>query len=146
MTPRITHIALHVAELEACAAFYREVCGLHEVHTRDGAELGGRIVWLAAPGQERSFVIVLLPGGPGHRGTGRDFSHIGLAMDSREAVDAKAEEGRRRGCLTLAPKQDDYPAGYFCVLLDPDGNAVEFSHGQPLGPGAEAADREVLGE
>jgi len=146
MTPRITHVALHVADLEACAAFYREVCGLAEVHTRDGKELGGRIVWLAAPGQERSFVVVLLPGGPGHHTGQRDFSHLGFALDSREAVDARAEEGRRRGCLALAPKQDDYPAGYFCVLLDPDGTAVEFSFGQPLGPGAEAADREVLGE
>jgi hypothetical protein len=26
--------------------------------------------------------------------------------------------------------------GYCCGVRDPDGRFVEFSHGQPLGPGA----------
>ena len=30
------------------------------------------------------------------------------------------------------------------LLRDPDGNFVEFSYGQPLGPGAEAADADAL--
>ncbi|MCZ6873564.1 MAG: VOC family protein, partial [bacterium] len=28
--------------------------------------------------------------------------------------------------------------GYYCGVRDPDGNMVEFSYGQPLGPGASA--------
>jgi hypothetical protein len=24
--------------------------------------------------------------------------------------------------------------GYYCMLRDPDGNLVEFSHGQPINP------------
>jgi hypothetical protein len=34
--------------------------------------------------------------------------------------------------------------GYYCGLRDPDGNSVEFSYGQPLGPGAEALDESLL--
>jgi hypothetical protein len=33
-------------------------------------------------------------------------------------------------------RDDPYPAGTYCGVSDPDGNAVEFSFGQPLGPGA----------
>ena len=41
------------------------------------------------------------------------------------------------GCLVWPPREDPYPVGYYCGLEDPDGNRVEFSYGQPLGPGAE---------
>jgi len=136
MRPSLTHIALHVADLEACAAFYREVCGLGEVHSRGGEELGERIVWLAEPGAEARFVLVLLPGGPGERARSGDYSHLGFAVATREQVDAMAAIGRARGCLALDRVDKPYPAGSFCILRDPDGTAVEFSYGQPLGPGA----------
>ncbi|MCX4198148.1 sugar phosphate nucleotidyltransferase [Methylobacterium organophilum] len=32
---------------------------------------------------------------------------------------------------------EPYPVGYYCGVRDPAGNYVEFSYGQPLGPGAE---------
>ena len=136
MQPTLTHVALHVRDIEACIAFYEAVCGMAVVHARDGKELGERIVWMSEPGREREFVFVLLPGGPGHRQAEGDFSHLGFAVGSKAEVDRFAELGRERGCLALAPVQDEYPAGYFCVLTDPDGNIVEFSYGQPLGPGA----------
>ncbi|PPR25827.1 MAG: hypothetical protein CFH40_00256 [Alphaproteobacteria bacterium MarineAlpha10_Bin3] len=136
MTARLTHIALHVKELERCVEFYREYCGLKIVRERrDGA--GKLIVWLAEPGRESEFIFVLLPGGPGRQPTERDFSHFGFALASRQAVDAIAEKGRQAGCLEWPPRQEPFPVGYYCGLKDPDGNFVEFSFGQPLGPGAE---------
>ncbi|HHM4583493.1 TPA: VOC family protein, partial [Pseudomonas aeruginosa] len=42
------------------------------------------------------------------------------------------------GCLVWAPRDEPYPVGYYCGLRDPAGNYVEFSYGQPLGPGSEA--------
>jgi len=80
---------------------------------------------------------VLLPGGPGRDQAERDYSHFGFALDSREAVDAIAARAEKAGCLIWAPREEPYPVGYYCGLRDPDGNAVEFSWGQPLGPGAE---------
>jgi catechol 2,3-dioxygenase-like lactoylglutathione lyase family enzyme len=140
MPPCLTHIALHVADLEACIAFYSEVCGLEVVHQRPNSAGDSRVVWMAAPGRGREFVIVLLPGGPGAQRAADDFSHLGYAVASRAEVERFAEIGRRRGCLAVAPVAEPYPVGYFCCLTDPDGNMVEFSYGQPLGPGAEAAD------
>jgi catechol 2,3-dioxygenase-like lactoylglutathione lyase family enzyme len=135
VSAHLTHIALHVKDLERCVEFYREYCGLNIVRERhDGA--GKRIVWLAEPGRESEFIFVLLPGGPGRRPVERDFSHFGFALGSRQAVDVMAEKGRQAGCLEWPPRDEPFPVGYYCGLRDPDGNFVEFSFGQPLGPGA----------
>ncbi|MBK1698494.1 VOC family protein [Rhodovibrio salinarum] len=136
MTAMITHIALHVADVEACIAFYRDVCALEIVHERAAGSGDGRVVWMAAAGQETSFVLVLLPGGPGAQRAAGDFSHIGFAVARPAGVDEMAEVGRARGCLMMEPVDEGYPVGRFVCLQDPDGNIVEFSYGQPLGPGA----------
>lgn len=137
MASSLTHLALHVRDLEACVAFYRSYCGMRVTHDRAADDAGNRIVWMAEPGREQEFVFVLLPGGPGREQSERDFSHFGFALESRAAVDAVAERGRKAGCLVWEPRQEPYPVGYYCGLRDPDGNFVEFSYGQPLGPGAD---------
>jgi len=134
MTPAFTHLALHVRDLDACIAFYREFCGMRVMHEREDA--GTPVVWLAEPGREGEFIIVLIPGGPGRDQSDRDLSHFGFALDSRDAVDAIAAKAEAAGCLAWPPREEPYPVGYYCGLRDPDGNFVEFSYGQPLGPGA----------
>ncbi|WP_159691134.1 VOC family protein [Cognatazoarcus halotolerans] len=134
MTAALTHVALHVRDLDACIGFYRDYAGMTIVHDRSAHDK--RIVWLAAPGQERDFILVVFPGGPGRNQLDTDFSHLGFALESRDAVDAVAERARDGGVLVWPPRDEPYPVGYYCGLRDPDGNFVEFSYGQPLGPGA----------
>lgn len=134
MQPTLTHIAMHVQDLDASIAFYRRFCGMDIVHQRVSDDF--RVVWLAEPGREREFIFVLLPKGPGRNQAEGDFSHLGFAVESRERVDALAEEARLAGCLLWEPREEPYPVGYYCGLVDPDGYFVEFSYGQPLGPGA----------
>jgi len=140
MTANLTHLAMHVRDIEACTAFYHRFCGMRTVHERptDAAadEPGKRVIWLAEPGREKRFILVLIPGGPGRDQAERDFSHLGFALESKAAVDRIADEARAAGCLVWEPRQEPYPVGYYCGLKDPDGNFVEFSYGQPLGPGA----------
>ena len=138
MTPNLTHIALHVRDFDASVDFYRRYCAMVEVHRREDAA-GGRVVWLAEPGREHEFIFVLISGGPERLARLRDFSHYGFALESREAVDAIAARAEAAGVLVWPPREEPYPVGYYCGLGDPDGNVVEFSHGQPLGPGAPAA-------
>lgn len=142
MTIAFTHVALHVRDLAACVAFYRDFCCLKVVHERGGPDEASatQVVWLAQPGREREFIFVLLSGGPGQVRNERDFSHFGFAMESRDAVDAIAEKARKAGCLIWEPRDEPYPVGYYCGVRDPDGNSVEFSYGQPLGHGAEDMD------
>ena len=134
MAPAFTHLALHVSDIEACIAFYTDYTGMHITHDRISD--GKRIVWLAEPGKEQEFIVVLIPGGPGRNQTDTDFSHLGFALASAEAVDAIATKAASAGILEWPPRQEPYPVGYYCGIKDPDGNFVEFSYGQPLGPGA----------
>ena len=134
MAPVLTHVALHVRDLEACIAFYHEYCGMQVVHER--VDAGRRVVWLAEPGREQHFIFVMVPGGAGKMQAANDYSHFGFALESRAAVDAVAEKARAAGYLVWEPRQEPYPVGYYCGVRDPDGHMVEFSYGQPLGPGA----------
>ena len=136
MYPRMTHIALHVRDLDACIDFYQTYCDMRITHERSSG--GKRVVWLAEDGRERDFIIVMMPGGPGRDQSMSDYSHLGFALESRAAVDAIADRARAHGVLVWEPVDEPYPVGYYCGLRDPDGNFVEFSYGQPLGPGAES--------
>ena len=130
----LTHIALHVQDLDETIAFYRAYCGLEVVHDRSAE--GHRVVWLAEPGRDRELVFVVIPGGAGQPRSPSDYSHFGFALDSVEAVDAVAAKAEAEGRLLWPPKQEPYPVGYFCGVRDPDGQPIEFSYGQPLGPGS----------
>jgi len=147
MRATMTHLALHVRDVDACIAFYARHCNMRVVQQRpkDSADGPSRIVWMAEPGREREFIFVLLPGGFGRNQAESDFSHFGFALESRAAVDAAAARARADGCLVWEPREEPYPVGYYCGLRDPDGNYVEFSFGQPLGPGAEGQDNTLLG-
>lgn len=144
MTPTLTHIALQVRDVGACIAFYEDFCNMRVTHRRAVNDKGDAVVWMAEPGREQEFIFVLLPGGRGHEQAADDYGHFGFALDSRAAVDAVAAKARSAGCLVWEPREEPYPVGYYCGLRDPDGNYVEFSYGQPLGPGA--ADAGFVGE
>ena len=49
MPPVLTHIALHVRDLDACIQFYETYSGMRIVHDRISG--GKRIVWLAERGR-----------------------------------------------------------------------------------------------
>lgn len=136
MRPTLTHLALHVPDLEACIQFYSQFCAMRVIHERPGK--GSRIVWMAEAGKEHEFIFVIMPGGRPRELAADDYSHLGFALPSRDAVDAIAAQAQAAGCLIWAPRDEPYPVGYYCGLRDPAGNYVEFSYGQPLGPGAEA--------
>jgi catechol 2,3-dioxygenase-like lactoylglutathione lyase family enzyme len=132
MRPAFTHCALHVRDLDQSIAFYRSYCGLEVI--KEHGEGSGRTVWLATPGAEDNFVLVLLGGGPERAQTEDDMTHYGFGVPSREDVDWIAERARREGCLHWEPRDYPPPTGYLCAVKDPSGYVIEFSHGQPLGP------------
>ena len=132
MKPAFTHCALHVAELDRSIAFYQSYCGLEIVNEHGEGE--GRVVWLASPGAEKSFVLVLLGGGPKRVQDEDDMTHYGFGVPVREDVDRIAERARTEGCLHWEPRDYAPPTGYLCAAKDPTGYIIEFSYGQPLGP------------
>lgn len=135
MKTAFTHCALHVADVDASIAFYEDYCGMKVVHSH--GEEPSRTVWMASPGYESQFVLVLVSGGEGHAQDKDDMTHYGIAVAARAEIDRIAERGREEGRLHWEPQEHPHPVGYLCALKDPDGYIVEFSYGQPLGPGAE---------
>lgn len=134
--PVLTHVALHVHDFAHSVGFYRDFCGLRPIHERRDPATGAAVAWLSEPGREKEFIFVLISGGPERPRRAGDFTHFGFALESRAAVDAVAARAEAAGCLLWPPREEPYPVGYYCGVADPDGNAVEFSFGQPLGPGA----------
>jgi catechol 2,3-dioxygenase-like lactoylglutathione lyase family enzyme len=134
MTPAFTHCALHVADLDQSIAFYESYCGLKIV--KEHGEGKSRVVWLASPGAEDTFVLVLLGGGPRRTQDEEDMTHYGFGVASREDIHRLAERAREDGRLHWAPRDYAPPTGYLCGVKDPTGYIIEFSCGQPLGPHA----------
>ena len=131
LKPSLTHLALHVKDLDACIKFYQSYCEMQVIHQRTSHDQ--QVVWLAEEGREEDFILVVFPGGPGRNQSEKDFSHLGFALGSRKSVNAIAERARKERILAWEPKEEPYPVGYYCAVNDPDGNFVEFSYGQPLG-------------
>src|ERR1043165_1525175 len=99
----LTHIALPVRDLDATLAFYERYTTLVNIHERHDPETGLRSVWLAkqrdVTAEAARFVIVLICGKLPTKVTGdikeqygflTSISHLGISLDSREAVDEVA--------------------------------------------------------
>ncbi|ODR99786.1 hypothetical protein AUC69_08305 [Methyloceanibacter superfactus] len=134
MTPSFTHCAMHVADLGQSIDFYERYCGMKIVKEHGACDK--RVVWLASPGAEQRFVLVLLGGGPPRDQDADDMTHYGFGVASRADIDAIAAKAKAEGLLHWEPRDYAPPTGYLCGVKDPTGYIIEFSYGQPLGPHA----------
>lgn len=145
---RWTHVALRVGDIDATIDWYRRFTPLELLARR--SDDYGHGAWLAMSDQvEHPFVLVVaefFPDTDPYRAVPKavlgPFAHLGFEMPTRAEVDEVAAIARADGCLSLPPTQMPDPVGYICMLTDPDGNTVEFSHDQ----GVYAAAQEVWGQ
>jgi catechol 2,3-dioxygenase-like lactoylglutathione lyase family enzyme len=135
MTPAFTHCAMHVTDLDKSIGFYERYCGMAIV--KEHGEGDKRVVWLASPGAEQSFVLVLLGGAPKRDQDADDMTHYGFGVPTRADVDRIAAQAKEDGLLHWESRDYAPPTGYLCGVKDPTGYIVEFSYGQPLGPHGE---------
>ena len=127
--PRLTHIALRVANIERTAAFYEKYAAFKMVSLREESDT--RVAWLGNPDVKNNFVIVLLEF-PFEKTASPRFHHIGLGVSTRELVDQVAVRARQEGILEMEPDDHGPIVGYYCMIRDPDDNMVEFSCGQQI--------------
>ncbi len=124
----LTHIALPVTDLDRSLEFYAAYAGMEVVHRRAGS--AGEVAWISD--RTRPFVVVLIErpavdqplAAPGH---------LGIALRSRAEVDRRCDQAREAGVLAREPEDSPPPVGYWAVLRDPDGHAVELTYGQQVG-------------
>ena len=119
--------------MERAVAFYARYAGLAEVHRRTEHDV--TVVWLGEEGREHEFVIVLIGVSHADPVDPAPLAHIGYAVESRDEVDRLATSARLEEALVEGPTDAGPIVGYYCIVRDPDGNLVEFSFGQSLGPG-----------
>ncbi len=135
-TPRWTHTALRVSDIEATIAWYLEFTPLELLDRRE--DDNGYGAWLGhSDSGEFPFILVIAqfhehrdPFAPAPIATNAPFNHMGIEMPDRAGVDEAARKGEAAGCLVMPATQMPDPIGYICMLHDPDGNMVEFSFDQ----------------
>ena len=148
MASRLTHIGLCISEPERSLHFYQELLGFRrvselEVKGQPSATLL-RLpdVSLHAIYLERDGVCIELLHYPvpGHTGDATPrpmnqlgLTHLSLRVDDMDALLAELEPA---GVSVLHETRIDNPemGAKAIMLTDPDGNGVEFSHGQSIDP------------
>jgi len=137
----LTHIALPVRDVDASAAFYARYADMQVVHRRFEGRVDGdgngegegdgapAVVWLSD--LTRPFVVVLIQTEVTHTLGG--WSHLGVAVASRDAVDHLVAQARADGIAVQGPFDSGPPVGYWAILPDPDGHHLEVAFGQQVG-------------
>lgn len=133
---RWTHIALRVKDIDATIAFYTAFTPLELLDRR--SDEFGHGAWLGHPdGADKPFILVLaqfFPETDPFKDAPQEilapFAHLGIEVTSRQEVDEVARRAEEAGCLGMAPTEMPPPIGYICMVRDPDGNHLEFSHDQ----------------
>ncbi len=122
-----THIALQVSDLDRSLAFYERYADMTPVHRRTSSD-GVRVAWITD--HTRPFVIVLLEtrvtaplGG---------WNHLGIGVHSRDEVDRRMAAAMAEGFVTAGPHDSGPPAGYYGIVVDPDGHNLEIAFGQEV--------------
>lgn len=123
----LTHVALPVSDMDASIGFYSEFAGMEVVHRR--GEPGERVAWISD--RTRPFVVVLLERSVDHRLGG--WSHLGVGLASREAVDSTLQRAAEAGHEVLGAFDAGPPVGYWGMIADPDGHNLEVAFGQEVG-------------
>lgn len=124
-----THVALKVADADRSVDFYQRFAQMQVVHRRSDAD-GATVVWLSD--LTRPFVLVLIARGAVPEHAVSSIAHLGIGCESREALDRFAAQAAAEGCLRGGPTDSGYPIGYWAMLSDPDGYALELSFGQEV--------------
>ena len=141
---QMTHLALHVTDIDASVDFYKKWAGMKEVDRRVSDKSGDTVVWIACEGQEDDFVIVLLDGAKQKLDPEKEgMRHIGLSVPAKSDVKNIAEAAKREGVLHWDCMELPFPVGTLCAVKDPDGHIVEFSQDQPLGPDFKAQEPRI---
>jgi len=131
MSPRMTHICLHVKTLDDCVRFYEDYCDMRVIHKNvDGGEGS---VYMSEVGRQTDIVFQLKSGGDSLTLSDNEERHFGFAVESKHAVDDIADKARKENILFFEP--DEYlPGAYLCGVKDPNGNCIEFGYNHPVPP------------
>ena len=128
--PRIHHLALWVADLDAVCGFYARVFGAQvgPLYQNPTKGFSSRFLSFGAEAQLEvmsSSRLELASQQPGSQRLG--FTHLAISVGSDAAVDELAARLRPEGVPVVDGPRRTGDGYYECVLLDPEGNRVEVT-------------------
>ncbi|MBW3085070.1 hypothetical protein KEM60_01262 [Austwickia sp. TVS 96-490-7B] len=124
--PSIDHVAVYVRDLEATRDFYQRFFGATCNDGYHNPRTGLRTFFLSFDGGVR-LEIMSKPGheeSPAKERAG--WIHTAFSVGSREEVDAVADRLREAGHVVTSGPRVTGDGCYEAVVLDPEGNEVEF--------------------
>ena len=131
MKPELTHICVHVENLNQSLEFYRRYCQLQVIDDR--SDQGNGSIYMSEDGHSKSIVFQLKSGAKPHKLVETEESHLGFIVDSRKAVDEIAAMAEKDNILFF--EAGEYlPGAYLCGVEDPNGNCIEFGFNHPIPP------------
>jgi hypothetical protein len=77
--------------------------------------------------------MLLIPSGCGREQASDDFSHLGFALPSHQAIDGIASRAGRAGIIVWDTRDEVPSVADYCGVRDRNGDFVAFSCGQDLG-------------
>lgn len=128
--PRIAHIALWTARLDALRDFYVRYFGGQAGPRYTNPSTGFESYFIAfADGAQLEVMTApdVQPGGGTSAGRGVGLAHFAFSVGSPEAVDALTETLRADGYAIAGEPRRTGDGYYESVVLDPDGNRVEIT-------------------
>jgi len=138
--PRCDHVVFRVADLDRTVAFYERLLPARLVSRKQHADRWrSEIAALRPEGQEDFSLVFIMPRRVRWllwlfhtfvpRQT-RSHEHVGFVCAAREELEQRADLARELGVRIENPltKLDDRD-GWLLEVLDPDGNAVEWTCG-----------------
>lgn len=134
--PRWTHLALSVRDIDAMIDWYTTYTPLELLDRRQDEHGFG--AWLGhSDSPDAPFILVLAQFLDGHEPAAGaapspigPFSHLGFEVAERADIDEIAARAEAGGWLITPPTDLPPPIGYICMVTDPEGNTIEFSHDQ----------------
>lgn len=139
--PACDHIVFRVADLERSLAFYTRVLPAELVSRTQHQDRWRTEIAVLRPTGQPGFTLVLILA---HRVSwllrlfhacvprqARSLEHVGFACATREELEQREQLARSLGArVTNRVTRVDRREGWLLEVLDPDGNAIEWTFGQ----------------
>jgi lactoylglutathione lyase len=127
MTARIAHVALWTRDLDAAAAFWRDVFNARIGEPYASARRVGFVSRFVTLGEGATIELMTGPWvGEASRDENEGWDHIAVSLGSQAQVDRLAARCAREGRLVSAPRMTG-DGFYEAVIAAPDGTRVEIT-------------------
>lgn len=124
------HILFKVKDADISLRFYSEYLGLAAVVDQKDIE-GNRWVWMRFLENPHAPLFVLTEDSQWkkpNQAVETSFQRMGFRMNDLEPVEEISERAKKENCLVEPAHYGGHLRGYYCVVVDPDGNLLEFSY------------------